>query len=502
MTESRDGASAFPDDPVKYRAVSRDDLVMPPRGRQVSAPKRNERLVGATLAAVDAVAIMIAFLFSLGVRHDTWSWAPALVLAAMLPAWILSMKAAGLYDKDSDVLGHSTIDELPQLARIATIGSWAYLLLLWALTDSRGLDETAVLWGSLLVLLPLLRIVIRPAIRATDGFDQNTIIVGAGSVGQLIGRKLLTHPEYHIDLLCFVDAMPKERREDLETLTVLGDPEDIAAIVEEYGVERVIIAFSNDPHQLTMELIRLLKDMEVRIDIVPRLFDIIPPRIASHTIEGIPLITLPRLRLSPWSRFEKRSFDLAVSGALLTLLAPIFFLTAMLIKLDSPGPVFFRQRRVGSEGKPFRIFKFRTMVADADAQKHEIAHLNAHAAPGGDPRMFKVKDDPRITTMGALLRRYSLDELPQLFNVLRGQMSLVGPRPLVVDEDQRIQGWYRRRLSLTPGMTGDWQVFGAARIPLNEMATIDYLYVSNWSLLADVKILLRTIPFVVARRGQ
>jgi len=500
MTGRRDGAPALPDEPVKYLAVTPDDVVVPPHGWQVSTPKRNERLVGATLAAVDAVAIMIAFLFSLGVRHDTWSWAPAVVLAALLPAWILSVKAAGLYDKDSDVLGHSTIEELPQLARIATIGSWVYVLLLWAVADARALDEAAVLWGSLLVLLPLLRIVIRPAIRATEGYDQNTIIVGAGSVGQLIGRKLLTHPEYHINLLGFVDAMPKERRQDLETLTVLGDPEDIAAIAREYAVERVIIAFSNDPHQRTMELIRLLKDMEVRIDIVPRLFDIIPPRIASHTIEGIPLITLPRLKLSPWSRFEKRTFDLVVSGALLTALAPIFFLTAMLIKLDSPGPVFFRQRRVGSEGKPFRIFKFRTMIADADAQKHEIAHLNAHAAPGGDPRMFKVKDDPRITTIGALLRRYSLDELPQLFNVVRGEMSLIGPRPLILEEDRHVEAWARKRLTLKPGMTGLWQVSGRSAIPFEDMVKLDYMYVTTWSLGGDIRLLLQTVPLVA--RGE
>jgi exopolysaccharide biosynthesis polyprenyl glycosylphosphotransferase len=499
MTGSPEGVPAYPDDPVKYVAVTRDDLVTP-RGWQVATPRRNERLVAASLAALDVVAILIALLFSVGVRHDTWQWTPAIVLAAMLPGWLAAVKASGLYDRDSDLLGHSTIDELPQLARIATIGCWVFLLVVWAVTGRRELAEAAVLWGALLVLLPLLRIVVRPAIRATDGYDQNTIVVGAGSVGQLIGRKLLTHPEYHINLVGFVDAMPKERREDLETLTLLGDPEDLAAIVSEYQVERVIIAFSNDPHQRTMELIRLLKDMDVRIDIVPRLFDIIPPRVASHTIEGIPLITLPRLRLSPWSRFEKRSFDLAVAAALITLLAPVFILTALLIKLDSRGPVFFRQRRVGSEGKAFRIFKFRTMVLDADAQKHEIAHLNAHAAPGGDPRMFKVKDDPRITTVGALLRRYSLDELPQLFNVLLGEMSLIGPRPLILEEDRHVESWARKRLTLKPGMTGLWQVSGRSSIPFEDMVKLDYLYVTTWSLGGDIRLLLQTVPLVA--RGE
>ena len=165
-------------------------------------------------------------------------------------------------------------------------------------------------------------------------------------------------------------------------------------------------------------------------------------------------------------------------------------------QLDSPGPVFFRQTRVGRGDTRFQILKFRTMRSDAEERKIELRDRNETRG------LFKISNDPRITRIGRLLRRSSLDELPQLWNVLRGEMSLVGPRPLVLDEDQRIQGWYRRRLSLTPGMTGDWQVFGAARIPLREMATIDYLYVSNWSLWADIRIMLRTIPFIVHRRGQ
>jgi lipopolysaccharide/colanic/teichoic acid biosynthesis glycosyltransferase len=169
---------------------------------------------------------------------------------------------------------------------------------------------------------------------------------------------------------------------------------------------------------------------------------------------------------------------------------------AAVIKLTSPGPVLFRQTRVGRDGHTFEMLKYRSMYEGADARKREL--LPRNEADG----LFKIADDPRITRVGRFLRRTSLDELPQLFNVLRGQMSLVGPRPLVLDEDRRVEGWYRRRLYLTPGMTGDWQVFGAARIPLREMVTIDYLYVSNWSLWADIKILLRTIPCVVGRRGQ
>jgi lipopolysaccharide/colanic/teichoic acid biosynthesis glycosyltransferase len=177
------------------------------------------------------------------------------------------------------------------------------------------------------------------------------------------------------------------------------------------------------------------------------------------------------------------------------VLAPFFTLIALGIKLTSPGPVFFRQPRVGRGGTAFHMLKFRTMEDGAEARKADLLHRNE--ADG----FFKIADDPRVTSIGRFLRRTSLDELPQLINVLRGEMSLVGPRPLVEEEDKRIEGWFRRRLDVTPGMTGAWQVLGSSRIPMREMVTIDYLYRTNWSLWLDVKIMLRTIPHVLSRRG-
>jgi lipopolysaccharide/colanic/teichoic acid biosynthesis glycosyltransferase len=169
---------------------------------------------------------------------------------------------------------------------------------------------------------------------------------------------------------------------------------------------------------------------------------------------------------------------------------------AVAVRLDSHGPVLFRQTRVGRDGHRFGIFKFRSMVVDADKQKSRLRHLNE--ADG----LFKIAEDPRVTRVGRILRRTSLDELPQLLNVWRGEMSLVGPRPLVVDEDAKVEGHDRARLHLTPGMTGHWQILGSARVPLHEMVGIDYLYVANWSLWTDVKILLRTVPYVLSRRGM
>jgi lipopolysaccharide/colanic/teichoic acid biosynthesis glycosyltransferase len=190
--------------------------------------------------------------------------------------------------------------------------------------------------------------------------------------------------------------------------------------------------------------------------------------------------------------------DLVGSAAGLLLLAPAFAAIAVAIKLDSPGPVFFRQLRMGRSERTFRIFKFRTMTVDADARKHEVAHLNKHLQT--DPRMFKVPNDPRMTRVGRFLRRYSLDELPQLLNVLKGEMSLVGPRPLILDEDQHVNGWGRRRLHLKPGITGLWQVLGRDDITFEEMVELDYRYVAGWSLAGDLKLMLQTIPTLMRER--
>jgi lipopolysaccharide/colanic/teichoic acid biosynthesis glycosyltransferase len=232
-----------------------------------------------------------------------------------------------------------------------------------------------------------------------------------------------------------------------------------------------------------------------------------PLRSAEHSIEAFPrgrdtgsgsgVISIePQLPFTRSSMVLKRTFDFVVTLAGLVAIAPIVFVIAVAIKLDTRGPVLFRQRRVGRHGAHFEMLKFRTMVRDAESLKDSLAGHN-EALEG----LFKIKDDPRITRVGKLLRRTSLDELPQLLNVLRGDMSLVGPRPLIVDEDNRVRGWQRRRLELLPGMTGHWQLLGPARTSLLEMITIDCAYVVNWSLWTDIAILLKTMTHVVGRRG-
>jgi lipopolysaccharide/colanic/teichoic acid biosynthesis glycosyltransferase len=229
---------------------------------------------------------------------------------------------------------------------------------------------------------------------------------------------------------------------------------------------------------------------------MPRMFEVVGSSVEFDELGGLTLLGLRRYHLSKSSAILKRAFDVAGASAGLFLLAPLFATVALGVKLTSPGPVFFRQRRIGRGGEAFDMLKFRTMFDGADVHKDALRDRNE--ADG----FFKITDDPRITKIGRLLRRTSLDELPQLINVLSGEMSLVGPRPLISEEDARIEGWFRRRLDITPGMTGAWQVLGSSRVPMRDMVTIDYLYRTNWSLWLDLKILLRTVPHVLRRRGM
>jgi exopolysaccharide biosynthesis polyprenyl glycosylphosphotransferase len=328
---------------------------------------------------------------------------------------------------------------------------------------------------------------------------QNVLVVGSGNVARLLAEKMGKHRSYGLNIVGFVDHDAGALTNGAPPLELLGTTSELRQIVHQHRIDRVVVAFSNDSHEDTLDVIRRLQDQRVQVDIVPRMFEVLGTSAQLHAIEGIPLVGLALPRLSSSSRFLKRSFDVVGATFGLVLLSPVFLAAALAIKLDSRGPVFFRQVRMGEDERTFRIFKFRTMVVDAETRKDEVAHLNMHR--DDDPRMFKVPSDPRVTPVGAFLRRSRIDELPQLINVLRGEMSLVGPRPLILDEDRYVERWARRRLSLRPGITGLWQVLGASDIPFEEMTKLDYLYVTNWSLREDVRLILRTIPSLTRGRA-
>ena len=458
-------------------------------------------LVRRALALSDIVGLTAAF----AIAMVWWGGSPTadhvadglelVVFMLSLPVWILAANLYGLYSSDEERTDHSTADDLVRVFHLVTVGSWfLFLGITFTEVANPSLQRLITFWLLAILLVTSLRASARAMCRRTSVYLQNTVIVGAGDVGQLVGRKLRHHPEYGLNVVGFVDAQPKERQPGLGDVNLLGPPERLAEIVQLLHVERVVIAFSNDTHQETLDLIRSIKDMDVQIDIVPRLFEVIGANVGLHTAEGMPMIGLPPLKLSRSALFAKRFLDVAASLTGLVLLSPLLVAIAIGIKLDSRGPVFFRQVRRGEGNRVFKIFKFRTMAVDADSRKAEVAALNKHLSDGGDPRMFKIPDDPRVTRFGSFVRRYSLDELPQLLNVLRGDMSLVGPRPLILEEDEHVLDWRRRRLNLKPGITGLWQVLGRDGIPFGEMVTLDYLYVTNWSMMGDIKLILRTIP--------
>jgi lipopolysaccharide/colanic/teichoic acid biosynthesis glycosyltransferase len=260
-------------------------------------------------------------------------------------------------------------------------------------------------------------------------------------------------------------------------------------------VHRIIICPFATGSEGMADLVRVAKGVGVRVSMLPGMFQFVGAGVEFDDLEGMTMLGVPRFGLSPLSRLLKRIFDLLLTMVALIVLSPIIAAIAVAIRLDSRGPIFFRQVRIGQDGEPFLMTKFRSMVIDAESLKEQLRALNA-AGPG----LFKLTNDPRVTRVGRILRSTSLDELPQLFNVLRGQMSLVGPRPLVTDEDAKVFGLDRSRLHLKPGMTGPWQTL-SSRVPLQEMVAIDYRYVSSWSLWLDLKIMLRTALYVL-RRGN
>jgi exopolysaccharide biosynthesis polyprenyl glycosylphosphotransferase len=485
-----------------------ESLVLEPQLADVRPDRfiRRGWLVRRTLLAADVVGLTAAFLLAEVVfsRNDIGRigfYEELVLFVPALPVWVVVAKLYRLYEHDEERPDHSTVDDLVGLFNLVTAGTWLVLAFCWA-TGLAGPNfrKIAIFWIAAVVFVAVARAVARFVCRRSTTYTQNTIIVGGGPVGQLVARKLLSHPEYRLDLVGFVDSGPPDVGRVLSGVPTLGPAEQLPLLIEDLCVERVIIAFSTDPYEKSLELVRVLKDYDVQVDIVPRLFEIVGIRAGITSLEGLPLISLPPLKLSRSSLLLKRVFDAVVASVGLVLLSPLMLLLALLVKLDSPGPAFFSQERMGAGGNVFRIHKFRSMVVGAEEQKPGLAARNRYADLGDD-RLFKVADDPRMTRFGGFLRRWSLDELPQLLNVLRGEMSMVGPRPLVLEEDEHVHEWGRSRLKIKPGITGPWQVVGRAEMPFDEMINLDYHYVTGWSLFHDVSLMLRTVRAVVRPRS-
>jgi exopolysaccharide biosynthesis polyprenyl glycosylphosphotransferase len=436
------------------------------------------------LAVGDVVAAAIAVMgTALLVAPDYLGFTSIIAL----PLVVLAAKVVGLYDRDELVVHKTTLNDAPHLFYLTAV----LTVLLSVLESSvNGTDATAstllVLWTLLLGGMIAARWTARRIARSVTP-KERCVLVGDVTHAARVRRLLATHPSLSAEL---VASIPFRR------VTARGESaEEFGEYLSRSGFHRVIVTHTDAEAGDMVETIRVFKSRGIKVSVLPTLFDVVGSAVEFDDLAGVTLLGLRRYGLSRSSQLLKRSMDVVVAAVSLCVLAPLFAVIAAAIKSDSDGPVFFRQTRVGRGGSHFSILKFRTMVADAEKEK--LGLLRRNETNG----LFKIADDPRVTRVGRFLRKTSLDELPQLVNVLRGEMSLVGPRPLVSDEDSQIDGWHRRRLDLTPGLTGAWQTLASTRVPLEDMVSLDYLYIVNWSLWSDVEILLRTVPHVLNRRN-
>lgn len=444
-------------------------------GLPLTSVRGRETLNRVALVAADVVAALATLVLVAGLSaHPS-----VLALVAIVPAIVLVNKLAGAYDRDSAVIGKSTLEEAPKLLQLA--GLFTLLVWLWDATVV-GFDYTPAtvvgLWAVLLTSTVAARLTARRIARALSG-NERCLVIGTPERAEEIQRKLGA-----------ADVVGHVALDDCTT-----DLHALQALVDRHGAQRVILAPADTGSRAVTDLIRVARAADVRVSVLPPMLEVVGTTFAFDQVDGLTMIGVDGFGLSRSARLTKRAFDLVVASVMLLAVAPIMAAVALAVRLDSAGSILFRQTRVGRDGRHFEIFKFRSMVVDAEARKRELRHLNETDG------LFKIAADPRVTRVGRFIRSTALDELPQLLNVLRGEMSLVGPRPLVVDEDEQVAGLDRARLHITPGMTGHWQILGSARVPLHEMVTIDYAYVANWSLWSDIKILLRTTRYMLARGG-
>jgi exopolysaccharide biosynthesis polyprenyl glycosylphosphotransferase len=453
------------------------------------------------LALADMCALAAAL--SVGVvLVDGVALTPYVFLA--FPALIVAAKVLGLYDRDQHLVHKTTLDELPILLQVSILVAFGASLLQGPLVDGTlSAVGLLVFAAALFVGLATTRAIARRVAQRLAPTER-CVVIGGGDDGLAdeLAQKVEASGGTTVEFVGAFDEQTIGHANGNGHVNGNGNGANadrlagIAEFLVKHDIHRVVLAPGAEHRGDMLALVGEIKSLGVKISVLPSVTQAGGTSFELDRIDGITLLGMRGFEFNRSSLIIKRGMDLAISGAALLFLSPVLALIALAIKLDSRGPVLYRQTRVGRRGEHFEMLKFRTMGRDAHKRRDELDHLNE--AVGG---LFKIADDPRVTRIGKHLRALSIDELPQLFNVLRGEMSLVGPRPLVVEEDRLIQGWHRQRLSLTPGMTGYWQVLGSARLPLDEMVKLDYSYVQNWSAWHDVQLLLRTIPFVAARRG-
>ena len=461
-------------------ALDDGQQVAPPP--QVACSMRRERACRRTLAAADALAALALIAIASVIFHGGASWAFLLVA----PLVVLIAKIEGLYDRDDRVLSKSTLAEWRVVLRAAaacTLGTYLIWRLAGSVHEQHGVHVLAFLLTGLFVLQLPARALARKLVQATSA-PERCLIVGHAELSSRLAERLA-------EMRC-VDLVGAVPDGDVDC-SLAG----VHELVTRLDAERIIVVPHSDWGDAgAVRLVQSAKWLGIRVSLMPSLLAVVGAGTTADALDGMTLLGVPRFGLSRSSRALKRAFDLIVAGAALIVTAPLLLLTAIAVRLDSPGPVIFSQRRIGRDGRPFTMYKFRSMVVGAEHMKDALGALNETTG------LFKMSDDPRVTRVGRFLRRTYLDELPQLVNVLLGDMSVVGPRPLVESEDALLVGSDRHRSALPPGITGPWQLRGPLRASLQELAQLDYIYASTWSIWGDLDIVFATMIRVLRHQGR
>lgn len=451
---------------------------------------------------IDAGLVYFGFWFAWWLRYvqgwllesDPVYFAPlevyALVHTAVVPLFVFIFALQGLYRSPRP---RQWIDEVSKIFGGVTIGV-AILIVITFYAQPGALSRLMFVyaWISITAILSLERLVergVRAYLRSRGIGIERVLVVGAGEAGRLLMQNIAVQSELGLTVVGFLDD---ERTEDLGKFTSLGTLRDIRRVVAEQSIDEVIVTLPASAHTHTSRILTACSQRNIRCRIVPDFFEISLNQVDVSELNGIPLLSVREYPLHGTMRILKRLSDIAMAAALLVGFSPIMALVALAIKFDSPGPIFFRQERVGRNGRYFPLLKFRSMYIDAEDRLAPLVKQNEASGP-----LFKMKKDPRLTRVGRVIRRLSIDELPQLFNVVQGDMSLVGPRPGLPAEVEAYEEWHRRRLEVRPGMTGLWQVSGRSNLSFEEMVLLDIWYIEYWSPALDFKIILRTVPAVL-----
>ena len=468
----------------------------------------NRRIVRTLTIISDILLFNLAFLFSYVARYE-YEWILETTAFAPYQAYLgqqVLLTALLIFTFSQNKVWQRRRGEFwtDELARIvyATAPAIALMVAYTFFFRPLAVSRLLLVWAFLFIVLFLggARLLRRLALsffyrqgRAVD----RAVVIGSGEVGRGVIRTLMARPDLGYQVIGYLDDGTGENNIGLGRIPHLGTWTDLEAILQKHSqLHTAFIALPGEMHSQTLTLLRLCQQYQVRAQVVPDLLQLSLNRVEFSNMAGIPMLSVRDVKRSRLQRTLKRVLDLAVIaiGGIPALV--VMLIIAIAIKLDSPGPIFYAGERIGRNGRRFKMYKFRSMVVDAEAQKADLAHLNEADGP-----IFKIRDDPRLTRVGQIIRRLSFDELPQLYNVLRGQMSLVGPRPPLPEEVMQYKSWHRQRLSVIGGMTGLWQVSGRSDLTFDELCLLDIYYIENWSLAMDVGILLQTGLVALFSRG-